>query len=145
MANQLPDSFRQCLQDSQQHFPVKLACRGNAYSTIRRAHSFLLERAAKLRSEHLESCHSGGAKPQSWSGQHCSMRPCPEWFIGISYCLDPTSLRRSQNRPQDMREHMRVLVAVHVGKSDSPRLDFADLSFGLLLNLVGGNLPAYRS
>ena len=49
-----------------------------------------------------------------------------------------------QQGSQDMRKHMRVLVAVKVRQRDSARLDLADLRFHFLLNFLGGNLLANR-
>ena len=70
--------------------------------------------------------------------------PASKRLKRISYCANAASFRRAQQWSQNMRKHVRVLVAVNMRQRNSPRLNLANLRFHFPLNFFRGNLLADR-
>ena len=71
-------------------------------------------------------------------------RPASQRLKRVSHGANPACPRRAQHRAQYVGKHVRVLVAVNVGKRDAERLDLANLRFGFALDFFGGDLLAHR-
>src|SRR5882724_356807 len=142
MADEFPRAFRQCFENPRKFLLIQHARDCNTHCAVSRSHSFFIQRATKLRSKHCESHYSYRAQPQPWSTQHHTSRPAERRLERISYRPNTARFSRAQQRAQDLRKHMGVLMAVDVHQRDAARLDLAYLRFHFPLDFFHSNLLA---
>ena len=98
-----------------------------------------------LRGKVAQHVQFGETPPQLALSQQISHRQRPHPAKGIAHGRNATLPRRSQQRPQHRRKHVRVLVGVEVRRPHSRRLQALDLRAGLSFDLGGVELVAERS
>ncbi len=96
-------------------------------------HIRLPHRLAKLLCQATQNSNLSPAPPQARAG---SQLRTADSLKGIAYGSDAAGLGGAQERLEDLREHVGVLMRIEVSDCDSRRLQLADLSSRFAFDLV---------
>ena len=141
MANELPRSVGDALGDRLKQSFIQRSGDLNAERAIRSCESLLSDSAAKLSrkaAQHADLCPT---RPEIRSCQKLTRTKRKSRAKGISYRADATIARRPEQRPQDSRKNVRVLVRIHVRNADARRLNLLYLRFCLSFNFTRIHTP----
>jgi len=136
MANELPGAFGDAAGNRVEEVFVECSGDQDAERSVGSEEAFAIDGFAEFAGEATQDLNFGVAFPESGSGEKLAGFQGQARSEGIAHGADTASGGCSEQRPENGREQVRVLVGVDVRDDDSGRLNFANLCSGFGRDLV---------